>query len=454
MTFRPPIAIGFLLAISCIMSRVNAAPTTARADITAISGSGNIQAGSSERTADESHFSALARAGGHAIRLNVYPFDYYSDNGPTPAKIDDLMLSAHEHGVRTIIILFEYYGTMAKEPGIPMRLGDAKKWQSIGHVFAERFAPNSSFLIAHGVRDWGITIYSAFNEPDIGPPVLSIPGYFAAMEGLADGVHAIDSKLAVIPGGLGSMNERSSATLGGYGSALAPLFNNGKLDGIDLHTYNDIKWAPLIDKDGHVQPTHCIQSNFEQVKKACGITRDINFYCTEYNFKSNEQGIDELLAAKRFLTCMWMTLGVVKWDGHTPATKLALVWNLFNLSSSDKTYGLTESADPQTFTARGKTFEMVMQLTAGMAFQSLDPHDRGEFVLTGNHQMLWIWQNYEQLSSIYGDHYTINQLPEGATTLKVYGWDGLRTTIDVKGQRSCTVANLREQETYMFLIND
>jgi len=421
-----------------------------------ISGGGNFMDGQMNAGID-AQFDILTAAGAHAIRMNLYPSNYYSEKGPTPTKLDAQVLEAHRRGVQTISLFFEYAGQYQKLPEFVAHLGDSAKWRAIGHDFAERFAPNSAFLLSHDIHDWGITIYQGLNEPDEerNPtnkiPITGPSSYVSALEGLAEGVHSVSPALAVIAGGFGSQNSAGSYTLQGYGPAIAGLLNDGKLDGIDLHTYNDILYAPIVGKDNQVHFSFSTQAVFDRVKKACGITRDIDFYCTEYNFKSGVQGIDDNLAAKRLLTCIWANLGVVKSDGHTPATKLALVWNLFG--NAEKEYGLTAHSKDQAWNpyATGKTFELVMSLTSGMAFTYLDPLDKGEFTLAGNGKTLWVWQNYETFSSIHGTHYTVNSLPSMAKTLQVYGWDGLRKTIDLHGETALTINDLNERETYMFL---
>jgi len=422
-----------------------------------ISGSGNFNNG--DMNADiATQFDILTAAGAHALRMDVYPYWYYSNDGqPTPTKVDAQVLEAHRRGVQTIVILFEYYGEYAKHTDLPDQLGDHDKWQAIGKAFAGRFAPNSPFLISQGIHDWGVTIYQAMNEADgetDAAKKITITGpssYVSTLEGLADGVHAVSPSLAVITGGLCTENSSSSHTLRGYGTAIANLLNSGKLDGVDLHTYNDIKWVPIVREDGNVTFDFSAQAAFDHVKKACGITRDINYYATEYNFRAGDQGIDENLAAKRLLTCIWANLGVVKADGHTPATKLALVFNLFATPAMDKQWGMTVQTAPWTPSARGNTFQMVMSLTSGMAFTHLDPLDKGEFTLAGNGKTLWVWQNYETFSSIHSTHYTINHIPATAKSLQVYGWNGLRKTIALHGETSLTIDDLSERETYMFL---
>jgi hypothetical protein len=437
-----------------------AARPPAQLDSPSITGSGNFINGDMTPEVN-SQFAILAAAGAHAMRMSVYPYWYVGPDGvtPDPEKEDAQILAAHERGVQTIIIQFEYVGEYAKHTDPPNQLGDASKWKGIGHAFAQRFAPNSAFFTSHGIRDWGVRIFEAMNEADNDKespiPLTGASSYYSTLEGLADGVHEVDPTLAVVPGGLCTECSSHSHTCNGYALAIAPLLNSGKLDGIDFHTYNDIKYAPIIDTDGQVTFDFSPQAAFDNVKKACGITRDINFYCTEYNFKAGEQGIDENLAAKRLLTCIWANLGVVKSDGHMPATKLALVWNLFNTVEKDQTYGLTASnakpGEDWAPTARGKTLQMVMKLTGGMTFTHLDPLGRGEFTLEGNGRKIWVWQNYPRFSSIAGTRYTVTGISASAKRLKVYGWDGLRKAIDLHGESSVTIDDLGERETYMFV---
>lgn len=418
-----------------------------------ICGGGNFTNGLVD-AAMTTQFDILAAAGAHAIRMNVYGVDYYDTDGqPTPNKLDAQVLQAHQNGVRTILLLLEYYDKVGQQPGPGNELGDQNKWQAIGKAFAERFAPNSAFFTSQGIHDWGITIYEAMNEPNIDRqiPFTGPSSYYSTLEGLADGVHSVSPGLAVIPAGLATKGAGGDRTLNGYGKAIAPLLNEGKLDGLDLHIYSDIKFAPIVKEDGQVTYKCTAQAEFDEIKKACGITRDINFYCSEYNFKSGEQGIDDNLAAKRLLTCIWDRLGVVKSDGRTPATKLALVWNLFHTTEKDKRYGMTVQTAPWAPAVRAKTYQLVMTLAAGMTFTHLDPLDRGEFALAGDGRTLWIWQNYEGFSSIHGTRYTISAIPASAKTVKVYGWDGLRKTIELHGQSFLTVEDLNERETYMFL---
>ncbi len=199
----------------------------------------------------------------------MYPATYYDGNKPVPENIDQQILDAHKNGVQTVVLLFEYYGEYRKLPGAPNQLGDEEKWHSIGKAFAERFAPGSAWLKENEISGWGVTIYEAFNEPDLTPAKDAIPldQYVAALRGLAAGIHQVDSRLAVIPGGFARMNANSDALLNGFGPALAALWNDGTLDGIDLHTYNDILYAPIITKDDQTVFQFSPQANFDAIRR-------------------------------------------------------------------------------------------------------------------------------------------------------------------------------------------
>ena len=439
-SLAPLIATFILIAI----------PLHAQTDPRSIMGGGNFENGNGDSgtgatAADQ--YNALTILGAKMSRMNIYPGFYWNGSAATPTAVQSGVLQAHTNGI-TPMILFEDAASYND-------LGDYNKWYGIGRDFATQFRPNSPWLTSQGITGWGITIYSAINEPDIenAMPKTGPSSYYSALEGLADGVHSVDATLKVIPGGLGSENAFGDHTLRGYGTAIAPLLNNGKLDGLDLHTYNDISFAPIVDSNGNATFAFSTQADFDNVKTGSGITRDINFYTTEFNFKSGTQGITEDLAAKRFLTCIWANLGVVKNDGSTRAGQLAFPWNIFHTAAQDSVYGLNTQLNPWTPRARGVTLQLVLDQTAGMQFMSLDPKGRGEFILNGNNKKMWVWQNYANWSNITGTSYNVIGIPAGATTLKVYGWDGLRSTINLSGQTSYNVTGLATNETYMFLVN-
>ena len=421
---------GFLiLALLLILT-----PALAR-DPGSMFGGGNFTNG---RTDYDLQYAALRAFGGSVIRMNLYPFWYYRNGSPSPEVVDDAVLQAYSYGV-TPLLLFEYYGSYAEAGEL---LGGYEKWYDIGRAFAVRFGPNSEWLLSNGVENWGISVYAAMNEPD-GERSIPKDEYRAALEGLADGVHSVDSSLRVIPGGFMAANARRDYTLAGYGLAIADLLNEGKLHGIDLHTYYDVQYAPMSSTYDF-----SAQSNFDSVKRACGITRDISFYTTEFNFK--QRVISEEAAARGLLTGIWDNLGVVKNDGSTPATQYALAWNLFR--ENYEQFGLIETLDPLVLNARGRVLQTVLQLTEGMAFEYLDPRGGGEYLLSGNGKLMWVWQNRVAWSSKRTRSYTVTGIPEGVTEIEVYNYEGLMRVVTTDGDESYRISDLPLEQTYMFLM--
>ncbi|CAG7638379.1 hypothetical protein ACFQI7_08085 [Paenibacillus allorhizosphaerae] len=405
-------------------------------EIGSVMGGGNFTNGS---VTQQNQFAALQTIGARMARMNVYPQYYYAKGQPTPARLDSVMLQAYQSGV-TPMMLFEYYGSYASK-GQP--LGDYDYWYSVGYAFAERFRPGGAWAQANGIQDWGVTIYTAMNEPDV-ENLIDKTAYRNALEGLADGVHAVDAALKVNPGGFARANSHSDYSLRGYGPAIADLYNTGKLDGIDLHTYFDVQYSPM---DGMYK--FSAQSNFDSVKRVSGITADVNFYSTEFNFK--KRLVTEEEAAKGFLTAIWDHLGVVKNDGATSATEFAFPWSLFNSAATDTNYGMNTSLSPWTPTARASTLQTVLDKATGMSFVSMDPKGTGEYVLSGGGKKMWVWQNRPYWTNHAGTSYTVTGIPPGAYKLEVIGWDGVRQSIPLAGETSVTISQLAEKETYMFV---
>ncbi|GIP36193.1 hypothetical protein [Paenibacillus sp. J2TS4] len=439
--------VTLLILLLCLYSEGPKSPIQKNKDIPSLLGSGNFTNGDTSSKEKISWLEDLNLGWG---RLNLYPDWYYKDGKPTPQTIDGLVAQMFEHNI-TPMLLFEYYGNYESK-GIP--IGDYNKWFSIGQQFAERFRPGGTWSQIYHVRNWGITVYSAFNEPDV-ESTIDRQAYSQALEGFADGIHSVDKSLKVIPGGFSAQNAFKDWTLKGYGPAIAPLLNSGKLDGLDLHTYFDLQYTPISGTY-----TSSVQYAFDQVKKQSGITRDISFYSTEFNVKdrnpaSPEQGaLPPEVLANYFLTAIWDSLGVVKNDGHSPATEFAMPFSLALTPEQDPWYGLYSGRVGGTtdLTARARVLRMVSNLTSEAYFEYLDPKLTGVYILSGGFKKIWVWQNRKHWTNAPGTEFTITGLPNYATRISIYRWSGLWKTIELKQNvYSYKITGLIPEETYMFV---
>ena len=423
--------ISFVLVAAALLL-----PAGVRADIAASIGGGNLDAGRQLESA-AAKLKALNAIGGGMCRIPVSANDYYNpqQKQPHPEKLDELVLLAHKHGIAPML-LFEYYTRWNAE------IGGRDKWFAVGKAYAERFRPNSDFLKSKGISDWGITFYSAINEPmwkENNPTPIVPEEYATALEGLADGVHSVDQSLRVSPGGFQEVPLFQNRDP--YIRAVAPLYNSGKLFAIDIHRYWDVKYVPMTDYK------FSLNAQFAQVKKNAGITADVAFCTTEMNFK--KRLVTEEQAAAGLLTALWDALAVTGNSGQR-VTQFIMPWNLFNLDSRDEHYGMCTQLDPWTPTARGKVVQSVCRLTKGMAFTRCDPK-AGEHVLEGSGRKLWVWQNRKGWTKDPGESCTVTGIPAGTKTIEVHGWDGLLKSIDVAGRTSIKIDGLRADETWMFL---
>ncbi|RMG68594.1 MAG: hypothetical protein D6722_11640, partial [Bacteroidetes bacterium] len=358
------VILAFLLLAFISLEAQNALP--------ARMGAGNFTNGR-VTTREWDQMRLLNELGEGMARFNIYPNKYWQNGQVNVHAMDSLMGLAYEYGVRPMI-LFEQYGTP---------VGDYDKWYAIGSAFAAHYGPGGTWGSARGISDWGVTLFSAFNEPDAmrrDSNAIGYDEYKTALQGLADGVHSIHDSLRVIPGGFMSANAFSDYTLGGYGSAIAPLLNDGTLDGIDLHTYFG-KYAPVT------KYKFSAQSNFNSIKKTCGITREIAFYASEFNYKAHQEPVPEDTAAKHLLTMIWDHLGVCGSDSHTVVSKMSLIWGHFDTAYST---GIARNVYPWVPKSRGRVWQTTLELLQGMRFLSADPLETGVYVLESATHKIWV----------------------------------------------------------------
>jgi len=386
-------------------------------------------------------YSALHSVGATMGRMDSYGWRTL-DRKPTPHDFDAEMREAHDNGI-TPVILLEYDGSyQTLDP--PQPIGSYHDWFATGQAMARRFRPDGEWGHEHGIAGWGATIFTAINEPDV---LQNIPrnAYHDALAGLADGVHSIDPALKVVPGGFATCNSHLDATLGGYGPAIADLLEDGRLDGIDLHTYYNDKWFPMT---GGRQ--FSAQTCFDRVKQAMGLHRDIKFYATEFNVARVGAWSDGKLAAKLFLSAFWDQVSVAGADGHTPVTALAFPWNLGDTDRVDgPAYAMAATENPWTPDTRSIVLRMVLRLAGDMRLKSVDSA-RGLTMLEGANAELIVWRNLPGWTDRPGRTLELT-LPDWARQIEVWGWDGLRRRVPVNGGKF-VLDGLDENETFMIRV--
>lgn len=386
---------------------------------------------------DDAKLNVLEQLGAGMCRIPIDPRAYWNGERATPEKADRVVLSAYRHRI-TPVFLLEYYTRWHGE------LGGYDKWLAIGRAFARRFRPGSEWLKSQGAGDWGVTFYSAVNEPmwrDNNPTPIKPADYARALEGLADGVHAVDASLKVSPGGYQEVplfQDRNP-----YVKAVAPLYNQGKLHALDVHRYWDVQYVPM-----HKGFRHSLQAQFDQVKRSAGITGDIHFCTTEMNFKKRE--VTEEEAARGFLTALWDALTVTGNEDQR-VSEFVLPWNIFHTAERDPHYGLCKRLSPWSPTARGQVLQLVCRLTRDMEIMSCDPKGTGITILEGRGRKLWVWQNRPGWSTQSGSQFTLTDLPPPTAKIEVYGWNGRRRTLQRKRQSAVKLTDLPTEETLMFL---
>lgn len=384
-------------------------------------------------------YQALEGLGAKLGRMNSYKWRDL-DGNPTPKDFDAAMLQAHRNGI-TPIILLEYYGNYANLVP-PQPIGSYEDWFKVGKAMAKRFRPGGDWARENGIGDgYGVTVYTAINEPDV---EVSIPkgAYHDAMAGLADGVHSVDDSLKVVPGGFAACNIDGDATLRGYGPAIADLLQSGKLAGIDLHTYYNDRWYPLT-KGRQFSAQTC----FDRIKEAAGVTRDIDFYATEFNIARGGAWTDRALLARLFLTALWDNFGVVGKDNR-PAMVLAFPWALPDTGRiGGPAYAMAAREKPWLPDERAKVLQRVLDIAGDMTFVSADPKHSGTYHLTGEKGDLFVWQNREGWTDAPGRTWTLN-LPDWAKRIELWDAGGLRQVSDCSGG-PFTFKNLPKNETVM-----
>eukprot|EP00039_Didymoeca_costata_P006512 m.90946 g.90946 ORF g.90946 m.90946 type:complete len:457 (+) comp13283_c0_seq1:117-1487(+) len=434
-------------------------------DNTLLIGGGNV--GTSGYVTNETiqQLRILKSIGANGCRTNLYPGAYLSGgkdwSKPTPENaLDEFMQAAANYSIMPMI-LFEYYADYYPKMGF----GTEEQWFGIGKVFASYVRPGGEWIRKEKLLNrvypegYGVTRFTAINEPDDENQFTNdtlTPGpeeYAAAIRGLARGVKSVDATLSVMPGGFMSVNAFDDCTLRGLGKHLAPLWNDGTLDGIDLHTYYDVQYAPMKNTFKHSS-----QANYDCIMTANNITTPIKFSSTEFNFKARL--VSDEQAAPRFLTSMWDALTVSTLGGINLGT-LAFPWNLFEETQSIPQFALAESFSPYKPNARGKVFQMVLEILnmCTWKFVGIQTRDLGVSQLRciDSNTTLFVWQDLQGWSTVYQTNVFEVEVYNNLKNVSTYGWDGLRGTQKLPPPRPgysmnrVNVTGIQGNETYMFV---
>ena len=321
-------------------------------------------------------------------------------------------------------------------------------WYQIGRTYAQHFGDR-------------VEAYGIINEPDHVVSGNSPTEVAFALEKFADGVHSVDSSYIVTSPGLGG-TPMSIERTDDFLEAIAPLFNDGTLQVLNLHSYQDSKPKPHysnIDLSSDFAPSN----NFERAKEIGGITKNIDFIAGEFNYR-NWQGTDEDRGIG-FLTTLWDQLSVVGNDGKND--RVGLFSAPYTITGSGVRQ--TSMADAFSFDSdgsyvwqpneKGRVLQETLTLTKGMNFIHTDPHNKGIVILKGNDRKMWVWQNRENFSNLHGDSTVrISGIPGDANGLAVYRWDSTAdkpyAMIETNGRTSVSfnpIDILPPGQTYMLM---
>lgn len=389
---------------------------------------------------------ALQAVGIQYTRIGIVPDLYLQGSTVRPESIDSVVLLLYNEGIVPMLLVEHNPENGALGPG--------SKWFDIGAAFAARFRPNSPWLLSNGISGWGITQYSAINEPLINGsqnPDFPVNDYLAATQGFADGVHSVDPALEVAPGGFQEVPLFTQNNI--YMDGLAPLFNDGILDALDIHRYYDRRnpYNLQFKRRSH-------QALIDSLEAWYNITADFRVWSTEYNARGT--GSDEE-NAKDFVTATWDLL-TVKGNNGDFVSDFALTFRTYLPVSSNVNLGMAISSFPFVGNPKGTAHQMLANITQGFRLVSGD-ESAGVDILEGDEKKMWVWHNRAQWSNQFGTSFSINNIPSFAKTLEVYQYDSWNAvegstgtpaparTLNIDGLSSVVVDQLDTGQTYMFI---
>ncbi|MEM8828045.1 MAG: Ig-like domain-containing protein [Cyanobacteria bacterium P01_G01_bin.19] len=374
-------------------------------------------------------------------RASGGPEQWYADGSPTPERFDAVVDYAVANDVKVYLYL-EY-----KQNINGGNITDFD-WYEIGRTYAQYFGDR-------------VEAYGLFNEPDQADTLETPAEVATAVEEFADGVHSVNSNYIVTSPGVGGTPQIIAKT-DGFLEALGPLFNDGTLQVLNLHSYQDAGSIYDINDDSTWSPNN----NFNRAKNVAGIAANVNFIAGEFNYRDGG-GTDEDRGTG-FLTTMWDQLSVVGNGGIND--RVGLFSLAFNITDprADRQVSLADVwtfDDDGNFTwvanEKGQVLETVLDLTQGMEFVYTDPLEKGLNVLRGGDRKMWVWHNREAFSNLANeDVIRITGIPTNADGLAIYRWDSTPDEpfvyIDLDNQSSISFdisSLLPDEQTYMFVAN-
>lgn len=371
-----------------------------------------------------------------------------------PETMDALAVACHKYNI-DLVVEIGWYANADWFDAL-----DQYDWYQAGRKLAERFAPNSDWWLAQGVKDWGVRRYNVFNElawMNIKNPELMTPQMFAqALKDYAAGVHSVDASLLVSLEGFVALDNPNSQC-SAYFHTIAPLYKDGTLSAFHAHHYRS--------------PTSLNQRSsgsctkyYETIVQRENLPPSVEYHNTEINCRGFSETLDAEAAG--LLTMLWDNLGLVNADGK-PINQFTLVWNLFHNESGTVNNHLNHSFCKQRYpwdgNLRGDLIQMVCKLTQGMGIVSSDPEKTGMIVLKGQGKKMWIWQNRLGWSNLSGTSLRLGAIPTDAKRLSIYRYCSWRQAagetgtpmpyriIPLKSETRLVIEDLPPGETLMIL---
>lgn len=266
--------------------------------------------------------------------------------------------------------------------------------------------------------------------------------YARALRDFADGVHSVSEDLKVFPAGLANFMVESKTHE--FIQALAPLFNDGTLFALNLHSYMNHK-----DIVGNLIRTP--NRNFAQRKYENGITANIHYCSAEWNMRGRSLTTEE--RCRRLFTLIWDQVGVVGARGNNDHRVLfAAIYQLWG-ADPDRSYVLALNrpgyGKPWQPKPRGTVLKMILDQTAGTSFTDISPQEHGRYELEDpGRKKIWVVQNRSGWRAEGAtDTIILDTIPDYATHLETWYWDGMMSRTARDG--STMHFPVRTEETVM-----